>query len=59
MEMDVGVVKEIDPLGRIVIPKDFRDRILIENKVEIVMTDKGILLRNPEYELVKKAYQSD
>ena len=59
MKKDVGVIKEIDSLGRIVIPKDFRDRILIEKKVEIVLTDEGILLRSPEYELVRRALKTN
>ena len=47
----IGVIKEIDRLGRIVIPKDLRDRYLFENKVEIVATKEGILIKNPEYRL--------
>lgn len=50
----VGIVKELDKLGRIVIPKEFRDRLGIDKEVEIVVTEKGILIRNPEYILVKK-----
>ena len=55
MKEGVGVIKEIDRLGRIVIPKDFRDRIGLESKVEITLTNDGILIKNPEYVLVKKA----
>ena len=47
----IGVIKEIDRLGRIVIPKDLRDRYFIENRVEVVATEDGILVRNPEYRL--------
>ncbi len=47
----IGVIKEIDRLGRIVIPKDLRDRYLFENKVEVVATKEGILIKNPEYRL--------
>ena len=49
----VGVIKEIDSLGRIVIPKDFRDRLMLDKKVEVILTDSGILIRNSEYKLVK------
>ena len=49
----VGVIKEIDSLGRIVIPKDFRDRLMLDKKVEVILTDSGILIRNSEYMLVK------
>ena len=50
----VGVLKDIDRIGRIVIPKDFRETLKLEDKVEIVMTREGVLIRNPQYEIVKK-----
>ena len=53
METVVGIIKEIDKLGRIVIPKEFRDRFGLSESVEIIGTKSGILLRNPEYKLVK------
>ncbi len=49
----VGIIKEIDSLGRIVIPKDFRDRLMLDKRVELVLTEDGILIRNSEYALVK------
>lgn len=52
MENKVGVIKEIDSLGRIVIPKEFRDRLFLDKKVEVVLTE-GVLIRNSEYQLVK------
>ena len=55
----IGVVKEIDRLGRIVIPKDIRKRIFIDNKVEVVITKDGVLLINPEYTIVKIENGSD
>ena len=51
---DIGVFKEFDKLGRIVIPKDLRDRYSLFGKVEIIATSKGLLIRNPEYILVLK-----
>ena len=48
-----GIIKEIDKLGRIVIPKEFRERLNFENNVEIVLTENGLLIRNPEYVLVR------
>ena len=54
MEKCVGIVKEIDKLGRIVIPKDFRDRLKLGKEVEVVLTKAGILIRSVEYELTKK-----
>ena len=50
---EIGIVKEFDKLGRIVIPKELRERYIAGDRVEIVMTPKGILLRDPEYILVK------
>ena len=49
----IGVLKEIDRLGRIVIPKELRDRYFLESEVEIIATTDGILIKNPEYSLVK------
>ena len=49
----IGVIKEIDKLGRIVIPKEMRDRVGCEDSVEVIVTKEGILIRNPEYKLVK------
>ena len=54
MKDSVGVIKEIDNLGRIVIPKEMRERLSLEKRVEVVLTKDGVLLRNPEYELIKK-----
>ena len=53
MKEAIGVIKEIDNLGRIVIPKEMRDRLFFEKRVEVVLTEDGVLLRNPEYELIK------
>ena len=49
----VGIVKEIDKLGRIVIPKEFRERYNLGDNIEIIACQEGVLLRNPEYVLVK------
>lgn len=53
-DKQVGVIKEFDKLGRLVIPKDLRDRYALDNKVEIVATESGVLIRSPEYILIKK-----
>ena len=50
----IGIIKEFDKLGRLVIPKDLRERYAMNDKVEIVATEQGILLKNPEYKLVKR-----
>ena len=49
-----GIVKEIDKLGRIVIPKEFRQRYNLGDNVEIIACEEGVLLRNSEYMLVKR-----
>lgn len=49
-----GVKKEIDKLGRICIPKEMRKLFNLENEVELQITTEGILIKNPEYILVKK-----
>ena len=41
-------------LGRICIPKEMRRLFNLEDEVEHSVTKKGILLKNPEYILVKK-----
>ena len=54
MDKNVGIIKEIDSLGRIVIPKEYRDRLKLDKNVEILITTEGVLIRNSEYALVKK-----
>ncbi len=49
----VGIVKEIDNAGRIVIPKEFRERFGLTETVEIIATKQGVLLKSPEYKLAK------
>ena len=49
----IGIIKEIDKLGRIVIPKELRERFGFTDRVEVVATQSGIVLKNPEYELVQ------
>lgn len=50
----IGVKKEIDKLGRICIPKEMRCLFQLNGEVELQITPEGILLKNPEYVLVKK-----
>lgn len=54
MNKNIGIIKEIDNLGRIVIPKEFRDRLALNKAVELVLTDEGVLIRNQMYNLVPK-----
>ena len=55
----VGIIKEIDRLGRIVIPKEHRERLRLEKEVEIVLTKEGMLIRNSEYKLIKSNEDSE
>ena len=50
----VGITKEIDNLGRICIPKEMRKLFKIESAVALVVTKDGILIKNPEYVLIRK-----
>ena len=54
MKNQIGVVKEIDVLGRLVVPKEMRMLFQIDKAVELVVTEEGILLRSPAYKLVKR-----
>lgn len=51
---EIGIIKEFDKLGRLVIPKDLRERYGLDCKVEIVATEQGLLLKSPDFYLVKK-----
>ena len=53
MKNSVGIIKEVDRLGRIVIPKELRERFGLNERVELVATEYGILLKSPNYKLVK------
>ena len=54
MDDKIGVIKEVDNLGRLVIPKEIRETFKLEKHVEIVVTKDGILVRNPKYEIIEK-----
>ena len=51
---EIGILKEFDKLGRIVVPKEMRERYGLTEKVEIVATKEGVLLKSPEYVLTKR-----
>lgn len=50
----IGIIKEIDKLGRIVIPKELRERYGFDKEVEVISTPDGIIIKNPKYVLVKR-----
>ena len=49
----IGIIKEIDNLGRLQIPKEIRTRLGLTEKVELVVEKDGLLIKSIEYELVK------
>ena len=51
----IGIIRKVDNLGRIVIPKEIRKfyQINANEEIEIVTTPDGIILRKPEYEVRK------
>lgn len=51
----IGIIKEFDKLGRIVIPKELRERYGFNKEVEVVATEDGVLIRNPRYVLVERS----
>ena len=53
MRQRIGINKEIDALGRLVIPKEMRALYHLDKEVELVVTEEGVLVRNPQYKLVK------
>ena len=50
----IGIIKEIDGLGRLQIPKEIRNRLGLDKKVELIVTDQGLLIKSEEYQLVRK-----
>ncbi|MBQ3064302.1 MAG: hypothetical protein IJC99_05845 [Clostridia bacterium] len=49
----VGITKEIDALGRLVIPKEFREALGLQKQVEIILTKNGVLVRSPKFQLTE------
>lgn len=49
----IGIIKEIDVLGRLVIPKELRERFGLGKSVELIATSDGVLIKNPELVLVR------
>ena len=50
---DIGIIKGIDKLGRILIPYELRKQYKLDGDIEIVLLNDGIFIRNPKYQLVK------
>ena len=49
----VGIKREIENTGRLCVPKEMRDLFNLQGKVELLVIEMGILIRKPEYVLVK------
>ncbi len=49
-----GIIKEIDNLGRLHIPKEIRKRLGLGKNVELIVTLNGLLIKSQEYYLAKK-----
>lgn len=50
--MKFGIIKKIDKLDRVVIPIEYRRCFKMENEVELVILEDGVLLKSPSYRLV-------
>ncbi|MBR7116493.1 MAG: hypothetical protein IKC87_02160 [Clostridia bacterium] len=48
----IGIIRGVDKLGRIVIPKEYRERYKLEKEVEIVATCEGVLVRSARHKVV-------
>ena len=55
----LGVVKEIDNLGRLQIPKEIRKRLGLGKNVELVVTQDGLLIKSNEYQLIRISEESE
>lgn len=49
----VGIIREIDSLGRLVIPKEYRILFKLNKNVEVIATEDGVLVRNPKFKLIE------
>ena len=53
--MRVGIHKKIDNLGRVTIPKEYRDfyHLNEQDTVRLVDTKEGLLITNPKFKVVE------
>ena len=49
----IGIERDIDKLGRLVIPKEYRRAYGLEKTVEIIPTEEGVLIRSKRYKVVE------
>lgn len=50
---NIGIVRKVDSLGRVTIPKELRRMFYLDkdSQIEILATDQGIFLRVPNIEI--------
>lgn len=53
--MLVGMIRKVDKLGRLVIPKEYREMYRLDcgDRAVMIATPSGILLTNPKYKIVE------
>lgn len=53
--MTIGILKKVDTLGRVTLPKEYRDfyHLYAGQQVCVVAVENGLLITNPKYEMVK------
>lgn len=56
---NIGIIREIDNLGRLCIPKEMRTLLGLKKEVELIVTPQGVLIRNPAYVLAKTSNTED
>lgn len=58
---NIGIIRNMDSLGRIVIPKEIRRVFGLKKNeaIEILATDEGILLRLPNIEVRRRSIQME
>ena len=59
MDKKIGIIREVDSLGRVIIPKEIRKTYKLEREVEIISTGDGVLLRNPKYNIILVEKEQD
>ena len=59
--MRIGMLVNVDKLGRIVIPKEYREFYHFDkkDKVCLIETTEGLLITNPKYKVVEVTRNED